>query len=223
MYGRTLGDRVLVFGHAGILYQNSFVMYDKQTGSLWVHVTGRAEEGPLKGSQLTLIPSTVTTWDDWRRRYPETSVLGGLKRGGFMGTYGAMAGRGDEIGLAVVLRGQARLYPYRDLRGNALVNDTLDEVPVLVGFHAEANAAYVWERRVGERVLRFRLLQEKDVEGRPLFGDLETGSHWSWVTGRALSEPLKGKELLQLPSHPILTERFKVFYPDGGVFTPPVD
>ena len=46
------------FGHAGILLENSFVMYDRGTDSLWVHVTGRAVWGPLKGEQLEFVPST---------------------------------------------------------------------------------------------------------------------------------------------------------------------
>ena len=56
MYRRELNGEVLTFGHAGILYQNSFVMYDKKTDSLWVHATGRAETGPMKGNTLTFFP-----------------------------------------------------------------------------------------------------------------------------------------------------------------------
>jgi len=195
-------------------------MYDKQTNSLWVHVTGHAEEGPLKGAQLTLIPSTVTTWEDWRQRYPGTLVLDGVKRKGFMGSYGAMAGRGDEIGLAVVLRGRARLYPYRDLKEQALVNDSLNGFPLLVAFHATTNTTYVWERRIDRQILTFSQLKELDGSGHPLFIDRETGSRWSWLTGRAFAGPLKGRELQLLPSHPILTERFQAFYPDGEIFVP---
>lgn len=220
MYDRKLDNQILNFGHAGILYQQSFVMYDKQTNSLWVHVTGRAEEGPLKGAQLTLIPSTVTTWENWRKRYPKTLVLDGVKRSGFMGDYGAMGGRSDEIGLAVVLRNRARLYPYRSLKTQWLVNDTFNGLPLLVAFHASTNAVYVWERRIDGQVLTFTQMAGEDVDGYPLFTDHETGSSWSWLTGRAFSGPLKGRELQQLPSHPILAERFQAFYPDGEVFVP---
>ncbi len=195
-------------------------MYDKQTNSLWVNVTGRAEEGPLKGAQLELIPSIVTTWKDWRQRHPETLVLGGLKRGGFMGSYGAMEGRSDEIGLAVILRGNARLYPYQALHSQPLVNDRLDEVPILVVYNETTMTTYVWKRQFKDKVLTFSKLNEKDDEGRPLFIDRETGSHWSWITGRAISGPLKGLKLLQLPSHPILVERFAVFYPKEEIFAP---
>lgn len=77
---------MLSFGHAGILCGNSFVMYDRQTRSLWVHVTGRAESGPLQGKRLTFVPSTVTTWQQWRAAYPHARVLPGRRSGSFMGT-----------------------------------------------------------------------------------------------------------------------------------------
>ena len=58
MYERELNGRVLKFGHAGMLYQNSFLMYDHQTNSIWIHATGEAFHGPLKGMKLRFMPST---------------------------------------------------------------------------------------------------------------------------------------------------------------------
>ncbi len=60
MYGRELDGKTYTFGHEGVLYRQSFVMYDKQTDSLWVHTTGEAIKGALKGKVLTFLPSTVT-------------------------------------------------------------------------------------------------------------------------------------------------------------------
>jgi len=50
-------------------------MYDRQTESLWSQLAGRAVTGPLDQSPLRMLPATVTTWADWRRRQPETAVL----------------------------------------------------------------------------------------------------------------------------------------------------
>ena len=90
---------MLSFGHAGILYERSFVMYDRETGSLWVHVTGKAAHGPLQGKRLTFLPSTVTSWKEWKAAYPNTLVLPGYRRGGFMGTYDGISS-GRHLGLA---------------------------------------------------------------------------------------------------------------------------
>ena len=82
MHDRRVNGKTLSFGHAGILYRNSFVMYDRETESLWVHVTGRAEVGPREGWQLRFMPSTVTTASGTlaRTRIRLTSVLGVVKR-----------------------------------------------------------------------------------------------------------------------------------------------
>ena len=50
MHERRLNGVTLEFGHAGILYRNSFVMYERETDSLWVHVSGRAEVGARPGA-----------------------------------------------------------------------------------------------------------------------------------------------------------------------------
>lgn len=75
MRGETLS-----FGHAGIFFENSFVMYDRKTDSLWIHVTGRTVWGPLKGEQLPFVPSTVTTWQQWKGAHPQTVVSPGFRR-----------------------------------------------------------------------------------------------------------------------------------------------
>ena len=36
--------------------------------------------GPMTGTKLKRLPSTVTSWDKWRKRYPQTKVLS-LKTG----------------------------------------------------------------------------------------------------------------------------------------------
>ncbi len=66
MYGRKLGEKTLSFGHEGVLYRRSFVMYDRETESLWVHVTGEAIKGELKGNRLDFSPSEVVSWRTWK-------------------------------------------------------------------------------------------------------------------------------------------------------------
>ena len=55
-------------------------MYDHQTESLWLQVKRRAVTGPMTGAKLKRLPSTVTSWEKWRTRYPQTEVLS-LKTG----------------------------------------------------------------------------------------------------------------------------------------------
>ncbi len=215
VYERRLNGTTLEFGHAGILYRDSFVMYDRETDSLWVHVTGRAEVGPREGWQLTFMPSTVTTWAEWKRLHPHTEVLVSRRRGGFMGTYTGVDDPGG-IGLAVIVWGQAKLYPFDLLAEASVVNDTVHGASVVVAYSESTGTARAWGREVDGRTLTFE--RGQDLPGGTfLLQDQETGSAWSWLTGEAVSGELAGTRLEHASHHPILSRRFAGFYPDGPV------
>ena len=57
------------------LDQGVFVLYDRQTRSRWNQILGRAVAGPLEGQRLRKHPSTLTTWGQWRRLHPGTTVF----------------------------------------------------------------------------------------------------------------------------------------------------
>ena len=67
----------LIFGSSGFLYRSNKLMYDDQTHSLWNQFTGRPVVGPLTGSgiELKVRPVTITSWQGWRQRHPDTKVL----------------------------------------------------------------------------------------------------------------------------------------------------
>ena len=74
MWTRTVNGRVLHFYLAGINNQN-FIMRDKETGSWWQQITGKAIYGPLKGSTLELVPSDELTFGQWRSEVSHGQVL----------------------------------------------------------------------------------------------------------------------------------------------------
>lgn len=75
VFDRHLDGRVLTFGNTGALYESDLVMYDRETQSFWYQVGGRSIKGPLEGKMLSILPSLLTTWQEWRRIHPETKVL----------------------------------------------------------------------------------------------------------------------------------------------------
>ena len=190
-------------------------MYDRETESLWVHVTGRAETGPRKGWQLDFLPSSMTSWAVWKAAHPNTTVLPGFRRGGFMGTYtGLQSPQG--IGLVVRVARAGKLYPFEKLIDRPVVNDRFKDEDVVVVYSREVGVASAWHRRVGDQVLNFRALKS-DAEAQVTMSDEETDSVWSAVRGVAVSGPLKGMRLQPLPHHPILNRRFSGFYEEGPV------
>ncbi len=69
-------------GTSGFLYRSNKLMYDQATQSLWSTTKGEPVVGPLvdKGIVLEHIGVVTTTWGEWKRRHPDTSVLS-LKTG----------------------------------------------------------------------------------------------------------------------------------------------
>ncbi len=72
---RKIEEQTFTFIVSGKLWRNSLVMQDKETGSLWSHITGICLEGEHKGAALQQMPAVQTTWAQWQTDHPETRVL----------------------------------------------------------------------------------------------------------------------------------------------------
>ena len=77
LYNRTVttessGEQTLTFIATGAELE----FKDKETGSTWLLLNGKAIDGPLKGAILTAIPSTNSFWFGWKDWYPQTMVYG---------------------------------------------------------------------------------------------------------------------------------------------------
>jgi hypothetical protein len=53
----------------------NLVLFDERTRSYWSQFLARAICGEREGDRLTIVPSTVTTWGEWRTDHPETDAL----------------------------------------------------------------------------------------------------------------------------------------------------
>lgn len=64
-------------GTSGFLYRSNKLMYDRATSSLWSTLHGTPVVGSLVGRGITLRRRSVvtTTWGEWKRRHPGTTVL----------------------------------------------------------------------------------------------------------------------------------------------------
>jgi hypothetical protein len=86
-FDRRAADRVLSFGTSGRLYLSDLVMYDRQTESLWPQIEGRAVAGVLAGTELTVLPASLVSWQQWRAAHPDGWVLS--RQTGFDLPYGS--------------------------------------------------------------------------------------------------------------------------------------
>ncbi|MEO6213848.1 MAG: DUF3179 domain-containing protein [Vicinamibacterales bacterium] len=84
-YDSRIDGRHFTFGTSGLLYRSNKLMFDQETRSLWSAIDGAPAVGSLVGEGLRLkaLPVVTTTWGEWRRDHPATTVLSldtGFKR-----------------------------------------------------------------------------------------------------------------------------------------------
>ena len=75
VFRRKVADRVLTFGVSGLLYNSGFLMYDRETESLWSQFRGAALSGSLSGKRLSRVRVVQVTVASWLREHPDTQVL----------------------------------------------------------------------------------------------------------------------------------------------------
>lgn len=78
VFDRRFGDEVLEFGISGLLYNSNVLLYDRRRDdgmSLWSQMKSSAVAGPKVRTVLKTLPVELTTWSDWRARFPETTAL----------------------------------------------------------------------------------------------------------------------------------------------------
>ncbi len=233
-------------GVSGKLWKNVLVMYDRQTDTLWSHLTGEGLIGPLKGKKLKIYPALFTTFDEWRQLYPKSRVIDKRKTGGgqklydirfymkdpYEGYYynsdtGVIPEKHRDNRLhpktfvvAVALapagggRKRAKVYPFGALEKAGVVNDAFAGRELVVSYCEKAKTGAVFSRRMQGKDLTF----EPEGEGCRTMRDRESGSRWLRLTGLAVSGPMKGKKLEQIPSTLSFWFGWKDYYPKSEIY-----
>lgn len=86
IYDRTYGDKTLTFALSGYTYyddavwdgMDGFVLWDRETESLWWPLIDKAVSGPLKNVELLEMDKNNwedITWGEVKNRFPEAQVL----------------------------------------------------------------------------------------------------------------------------------------------------
>jgi len=184
------------------LYKRSFIMYDRGTKSLWVHVSGEAVRGERKGQKLKFLPSVIMQWGEWKLRNPLTTVLEGRAARGMMGHYGLKRDL-KNYGLSVGEGKNVRLYRFSDLAKTPVINDSMPLGPIVVVYDKKTGVARAFMR--GERT--FNLKDGKLVDDKGAVADPFTG---------------RGAELTleSVPATVWLRNRWRAHFPKGEIYKP---
>lgn len=75
VFDSSFKAQVLTFGTTGLLRNSDLIMYDRQSESWWQQFTGEAIAGQFAGETLTMIPSRVISFAEFRDKHPDADVL----------------------------------------------------------------------------------------------------------------------------------------------------
>jgi len=77
VYSREIDDKVLTLAPSGWTYKNTFVLYDKETGTLWYPYRKglMGIQGVYYKRWLPKIPSTDTSWQNWVKQHPDSKLM----------------------------------------------------------------------------------------------------------------------------------------------------
>lgn len=176
-----MNDRVLHFYLAGINNQN-FLMRDKETGSWWQQITGKAIFGPMQGTALDLVPSDELTFGEWKSEVSDGKVLAPVPKYtkeydpkwepevaklpvviSFPGT--ELKSRDVVVGVA--LDGASRAYLWDTLVKQSPVVDQIHGLPLLVVVGPDGKSFRVFIRRIDGKEADFFLKDNTAGEAPP--------------------------------------------------------
>lgn len=215
-------------------FNNNIVFEDAASGNFIQQLDGAVIAGPDRGRQLPMLPLAMTTWREWVRLHPATTLFFApstalrdrmvdrmlawmipisrlaTRTTPWHRVRGALDRRLPAMAfvLGVEVDGDCCAYPLAALGSAPVVNDVVGSQPVVVFFDAERELAQVFSRRVEGQVLTFHA-----VPGAPLARDATTGSSWS-MAGRAVDGPSAGHRLTAIP------HVNKLFWFSWAVFKP---
>ena len=175
--------------------------FDHDTGSIWSQPLGEAIVGPLKGTTLDVLPSTLTQWGEWQRLHPDTLALDAP--GGSSGF------NLQQMSIVVALGDDSVAYPVLDL--TEVANDTISGLPIAVVLEPVNEESWTVFSRIldNDAVVELAYTDSGDLI------DTVSGTTFDASRGTGIAGPLSDQVLDQLPAFTSFPEDYLTFYPDG--------
>jgi hypothetical protein len=201
---------------------------DETTRSWWQQATGEAIAGKLKGYKLTEIPSEQMRLGEWLALYPNSEILqpdsnfnkqyGDLK-GYDAGTIKGGLEHRDSLSwkskswiIGVNSKTKNRAYDWNHLVKQKMINDSLENMHLLVTLEPNNKTFYVLNRNMDGQTLQFVPGSSNDV-----MEDMQTHSSWK-LNGTCTSGTLQGKQLQRVQSYQEFWHSWKNFHPNTTTY-----
>ncbi len=222
--GQSENFRLVGMDHFNAMFE------DSRTKSWWRQVSGEAITGPLKGKQLEELPSEQMTLQAWLTRHLDSYILqpDSLFKKEYDGLEkydeGKMEGRLERrdslswndkswvIGISYGLF--ARAYDWNDLQNRRVINDDIEQFPLLIALENDSASFHVWSRTVAGDTLEFGFSENYET-----LIDVNSGSVWDW-SGRCTEGIWKGKTLTTVQSYQEYWHSWKTFHSNTERYLP---
>ena len=200
---------MLHFYLAGINNQN-FLMRDRETGTWWQQITGKAIFGSLQGSVLELAPSNELSFGLWKQESPGGQVLSAVARDqkkydskwdeevaklpvpvSFPGT----ELKSRDVVLGLQSGSEARAYPLQTILKQSPIQDRLGGNPIVVMAGPDGKSVRAFLSRIDDADVE--LFRKTDTKEFVMVDS--AGEEWNFK-GCATSGPAAGKCFAELPA-----------------------
>lgn len=243
-FDRRVDGTVYDFGVSGNLRNSDLIMYDRQTHTWWQQFTGDGIAGELAGMNLTFLPSSIISWEDFKASNPDGKALS--RDTGFNRPYGSnpYAGydrvdnppflfQGDLDGrllpkeriVAVTIGDEDAAFPFSILEGEMVVNYSLSGQDLVVFFKPGTASALDRSSIEDSRDVGATGVFDPELEGEKLIFRAQgddmvdecTGSVWN-ILGEAVQGPLTGKVLTPIVHANHFWFSWAAFKPDTQIY-----
>jgi hypothetical protein len=77
VYSRRIDGRTLTLAPSGWTYDDTFVLADRETGTLWYPYSKglKGIQGPYFNRWLPKIASDDIRWKKWKKKHPDSKIL----------------------------------------------------------------------------------------------------------------------------------------------------
>ena len=241
VFDRRINGETHEFGVSGLLRHSDMIMYDRNTESLWQQFSGEALVGEYTGKTLTIIPSQLISFEQFRQSYPESDVMS--RETGHQRRYGQnpYAGYDDvnntpfllnkedltdklppmEKVIGIRAGNSTKAYAYSITSEKHVLHDEINDEPIVI-FHVEGMASAMDNQRIdqsrddGSTGVFSPVTDGQKLEFEWVDGDIkdkQTGSIWN-ISGKAVSGPKKGSQLETKTFGDYFAFAWMVFYPE---------
>ena len=128
----------------------------------------------------------------------------------------------EQLVLALIHDGEKRVYPMQILVFHEIVNDEINNDPVLITFCPLCGSGIAYERTIefnNERIETRFGTSGKLYNSNLVMYDEETNTYWQQIDGNAIVGELTGQELIEIDLDTIKWGEWKKEHPDSKVLS----